>query len=150
MDERNRLRAARTAQYMRGVQHRASSFALTEAALEQRRHETLVEARRTDVDATFAHWSEHLRRQALDQDRIRRFSDNSAAQERILEAALKDLNDAAQQRQAAARAESEAQVRLRQASSALEALRKRRRRKTDELALRALEDRISYQSGALK
>lgn len=148
MDERRRLHAARTAQYMRGVQYRASRFALSAALAEENRHEADVESRREGVDATFAQWSAHLSRQGLDQDGIKRFAETTAAQERALNAAQTELDDAARQRQLANQAEGEAQVRLKQASSLLRALRKSARRKRDERALQALEDRIAYDNGA--
>jgi hypothetical protein len=147
MDERRRFSTAKTAQYMRGVQHRASRFALTLAVANERKQEDCVEASRQEVDATFAEWSAHLSKGVLDQDGLRRFAENIAQRERQFSAAQEGLDEATKQRHLADQADSEAQVRLRQATSLLRTLQRNARRKRDERALQSLEDRISYDQG---
>jgi hypothetical protein len=147
MDERRRLHAAKTAQYMRHAQHRASRFALTAAVAAERKHEAAVESQRGSVDATLSIWSTHLCQGRLDPDGITRFAESSASEERSLIAAQGDLDEAVRQRQLANRTASEAKVRAYQATTLLQSLRRKARRKREERALQAMEDKISYDTG---
>jgi hypothetical protein len=147
MDERRRLHAAKTAQYMRRAQHRASRFALTAAVADERKHEAAVDSQRGNMDATLSIWSAHLLRTALDPDGIKRFADNTALEQRSLVTAQGELKEAMRQRELANRAASEAQMRALRATGLVQALSRRARRKRDERALQAMEDRTSYNSG---
>ncbi|MFZ2031071.1 MAG: hypothetical protein WAU68_12225 [Vitreimonas sp.] len=147
MDEHRRLHAAKTATYLRGVQQRARRFALAAAIAEERKNESNVQDRRDAKEAMFVQWSTLLGQSFLDQDAIKRFAENTVRQEFALNAAQAELDTATRERRLANDVAGEAQVRFRQVAQLLQRLRKRARRRRDERALQALEDRVAYDCG---
>jgi len=144
MDERQRLRAAKAAQGVRGLQHRATHFALLAAAADERRSAESVEEQRGNVDEAFARWSSHLQSDSLDQDGVRRFAHDVTRQDDSLILAQKTLEASSHQRALANQTNQRAEVSAAQATAALRLLRRRAFRRRDERALRALEDRVAY------